>query len=114
MAEEGEPYPVINTEPSLLLRLDTALTDLSENFRKLTQSIQSLLSDQNLQSTKQLLQSSQKTMQLIETQTIPETNQAARDLSHLIENVSDMASDIQENPSILIRGKETPTLGPGE
>ncbi len=114
VAEGANPYPVISTEPSLFLRLDTALTQLIDNFKKLTMSVESLLSDQNLQAARQLLQSSQKTMQLIETQTIPQTNEAAKSIGVLVEDLSEMTDEIQLNPAMLIRGKEPGTLGPGE
>lgn len=53
--ENGEEYPVINTAPSLYSRLDTTLTKINENFRKISDSIQSLLDEQNLKSIKQTL-----------------------------------------------------------
>jgi phospholipid/cholesterol/gamma-HCH transport system substrate-binding protein len=55
VAEPGQPYPVIKTVPSIFLRLDTALSQLSINFHLITQSLQALLDKENLQSIKQTL-----------------------------------------------------------
>jgi phospholipid/cholesterol/gamma-HCH transport system substrate-binding protein len=43
----GQVYPVIPTAPSLFLRLDAALRQLSNNLRKVTESIQSVLDPEN-------------------------------------------------------------------
>jgi phospholipid/cholesterol/gamma-HCH transport system substrate-binding protein len=51
----GELYPIIKTAPSLFLRLDTALTQLSNNLRLVTESIQSVLDKENLKSIKETL-----------------------------------------------------------
>ncbi len=51
----GEKYPVIKTAPSIFLRLDIALNLLTNNFRQINQSIQSLLDKENLQSIKDSL-----------------------------------------------------------
>lgn len=53
--EHGESYPVIPSAPSLLMRLDTALTRLSKNIQHVSDSIQTLLNDQNQQSIKEIL-----------------------------------------------------------
>jgi len=47
-----EPYPIIKTAPSLFLRLDTALSEVSTNLRLVTESIQSVLDKENLRSIK--------------------------------------------------------------
>lgn len=52
---KGQSYPVINTSPSLFLRLDTALTQLNENLRLVSHSIQGLLDPDNLVSIKGIL-----------------------------------------------------------
>lgn len=51
----GQRYPVISTAPSIFMRLDTALERLSHNVHEVTQSIQSLLDEENLRSIKQIL-----------------------------------------------------------
>jgi phospholipid/cholesterol/gamma-HCH transport system substrate-binding protein len=55
VAVNKEPYPVIKTAPSLFVRLDTALSQLSENLREVTKSIQSVLNKENQQSITEIL-----------------------------------------------------------
>jgi phospholipid/cholesterol/gamma-HCH transport system substrate-binding protein len=114
VAQAGTPYPVINTTPSLLLRLDTAVSKINESFNKLTNSIQSLLDKENLSSIKQILLSSQNAMLQLETKTIPAANQAIMNLGSVTRNLAEVSAEIQQNPTVLIRGKEPIVLGPGE
>jgi phospholipid/cholesterol/gamma-HCH transport system substrate-binding protein len=51
----GDPYPVIQTAPSLFTRIDTALGQLSKNLRLVTESVQSVLDKENQQSIKATL-----------------------------------------------------------
>src|SRR3990167_2312386 len=53
--EPGQKYPIIKTAPSIFLRLDAALNLLTNNFRQINESIQSLLNKENLQSIKSTL-----------------------------------------------------------
>lgn len=46
-AKPGERYPVIPTSPSLLLRLDTALSSLTANLNRVAGNISSLLTEEN-------------------------------------------------------------------
>lgn len=46
----GEPYPVIPTNPSLLVQLDKAIRDVSENVNDISRRIKVLLSDNNMKS----------------------------------------------------------------
>lgn len=112
--KEGQKYAVIETTPSLYVRLETALTQLNDNFQKLSKSVQSLLNDTNLQNFQKILQSSQVTFRLLETQTIPAINQTVSNLSDVTNTLSDVASDIKQNPAVIIRGKQPMPLGPGE
>lgn len=52
----GQDYPVIKSAPSFLLRLDTTVQSVVNNITALTDSVQSLLDKQNLQSIKQTLE----------------------------------------------------------
>lgn len=60
LKQAGQKYPVIPTAPSLFLRLDTALRQLSNNLRKVTESIQSVLDPENQRSIKQTLHNVQQ------------------------------------------------------
>lgn len=144
----GERYPVIKTAPSLFLRLDTALSQLSTNLRLVTESIQSVLDKENLKSIKQtlkhldritgtlsdnsekinlilsntvkasaqitpLMQSSTTAIHLLETQTLPSAYRLLNNLDTMTQSLSQITSEIKENPSVLIRGAIRPK-GPGE
>lgn len=124
----GQPYPVINTAPSLLVRFDTAMTKLNDSLHQVSVSIQSLLDQQNLRSIKQilqnlqfatqslplLLQTSRRAMQMITTQTLPAANQAMINLDTLTRNMASFSVEIKQNPAVLIRGMQPQPLGPGE
>lgn len=113
-ATEDDPYPVIKTVPSILVRLDTLLSNLTKNFRQFSDSIQALLSKENLHSIKSILQSSQNTLKSIEAQTLPATTTAINNFSNMTQSMSELSAEIKQNPAVLIRGKEQRPLGPGE
>lgn len=56
----GQRYPVIRSGPSLFMRLDIALKQLSKDFSKMTVTVQTLLDPQNQRAIKQTLQNIQK------------------------------------------------------
>lgn len=51
----GEKYPVIKTEPSLLFRLDTALSHLTGNLETITSGLSSVLTKQNTTAVRNIL-----------------------------------------------------------
>lgn len=113
LPEPNQPYPLIPTVPSIYLRLDTALTDLNNNFNKITisfnktnASIQTLLSKQNLYEIQQNLIGFHQLTSSI--------SQTTNNLNSLMHNLNDVTSEIKQNPAVLIRGKEQRPLGPGE
>lgn len=55
LPEPGAPYAVIPPAPSLFVRLDTALTQLTTNLKKITETIQSIFDRQNQESFKDIL-----------------------------------------------------------
>lgn len=120
--QKNQEYPVIETVPSLLVRLDTTLTELSSSFRELSRSMQSLLDKDNLRSVRQILSetnttlsATKSTFQLLETRTIPLANQTISSLDMVTRDLSAIASEIRQNPAVLIRGKASQALlGPGE
>jgi phospholipid/cholesterol/gamma-HCH transport system substrate-binding protein len=147
--DKGEKYPVIKTAPSLFVRLDTALSSLSDNLRDVTISIRSLLNKENQQNIKEILLNVQKVtgslasnndrmarilentekatlqfgpmmkstsqaMRMFEMQTLPATYQLISNLDNITRSLVDVASDLKQNPSILIRGVQRQTTGPGE
>lgn len=127
-AESGHRYPVIRSTPSFLLRLDTAIQDLTTNINKITASVQELLNPENqkaIQATLksldtislQLAKSSKNfpnTMQTFSQQTLPDTNKLLNNLNTLTIDLLETSSNIKQNPAILFRGQTPPPLGPGE
>ncbi|MCW5589473.1 MAG: MCE family protein [Legionellales bacterium] len=63
--EPGQDYPVIQTRPSLFLRLDTALRNLTGNLDNITQGIKSVFDDQNQQTFKSILNNLQNTTSVL-------------------------------------------------
>ncbi len=61
-----------------------------------------------------LVQSSLYTMQMIQNQTLPAANDALLNLNNMTRNLSEVSTQIKQNPAILIRGKGQQPLGPGE
>jgi phospholipid/cholesterol/gamma-HCH transport system substrate-binding protein len=120
-APPDEPYPIIPTKPSIFLRLDTALSQLS-------QQLQVFLSADNQREFKQTLinlnqatanaaKASQQlpiVLQAFEGQTLPIINQAVNNLNSVTNNLVDISNEVKQNPSVLIRGKAPQALGPGE
>lgn len=47
VVQQGQRYPVIASRPSLLVRLDTALSDFTSHFDQIAQSITQILSQEN-------------------------------------------------------------------
>lgn len=149
VAEPGQPYPVIPTAPSLFVRLDTALKQVSNNLRKVSESIQSVLDPENQKSIKEtlhniqeitanlsangdkftkilqntvkasqqfvpVLQSTTTAMKTLEAQTLPATYRLISNLDDVARTLSAVATELKQNPSVIIRGKASPPLGPGE
>jgi len=126
--QPGHPYPIINTTPSIFLRIDAAISQLNDSFHQISNSIKSVLDPENLRSIKEtlknlsqaskefpvLLQTGRNTLKIIDAQTLPVTNQAILNLNDTMNNLNSIAADIKQNPAILIRGRGERNLGPGE
>jgi phospholipid/cholesterol/gamma-HCH transport system substrate-binding protein len=61
-----------------------------------------------------LMQSTNHAMQEMISQTIPAANAAVGNLKSITANLAGVASEIKQNPAVLIRGKTPRKLGPGE
>lgn len=115
VTQPGQKYPLIATTPSILVRLDTTLTQINESFHQLSKSFRSLLNKQNLEWISQILRSGKGSMKIMETQTLPAANEAAENFGEMSRNLNSLSSEVRNNPAVLIRGKAPPTrLGPGE
>lgn len=160
VTQPGQLYPEIATTPSVFVHFDEMLARISISFEQLSVAIQSLLNEKNLVEIAKLLESSRKSMHLLETETlpatnkamhtigtetlpaankairmlevnalpaanktmqaiqietIPATNKALNSFSSMSQELSSVATEIKEDPAMLIRGKEqVEILGPGE
>lgn len=118
--EKGEDYPVIKTSPSFYMRLDTALKQVTTDIHLFSRSIQMMLNPSNQQAFKQTLsnlQSITNTLMLNSQQMnniLQNSAKASERLPTLIDDFSDLATEIKQNPSLLVRGRVQQTLGPGE
>src|SRR3990167_8191756 len=140
--EEGDDYPVIKTGPSIFMRLDTALTVLSDSIRELLdkenqQSIKAILLnmrdvtgalaannqklDRIIQNTEKatlqflpLIRSTTSAMRTFEMQTLPATYNLLNNLDHITRSLAEVSEELRRNPSVLIRGVQRQTSGPGE
>lgn len=131
----GQEYPVIPNTPSIFVRLDTALTSLTKNFQAMAQSLHALLDKENLQSFKEILvhvnqvtetlsnnsqqwntimMNTARASQSLETQTLPMTYKMLSNLNELTRNLNEVAIQLKQSPSILIRGQAPLPKGPGE
>lgn len=114
VAEAGESYPIIKTAPSLFVRIDTAMSELSNNFHLITESIQQLLNKENQRAIKKTLSNMQAMTAVMQSQTLPMTYQTLNNLNSTMQSFASLAKEIKRNPTILIRGSAEPQLGPGE
>jgi phospholipid/cholesterol/gamma-HCH transport system substrate-binding protein len=132
--KKDERYPVILTSPSLLFRLDGALNELVTDLHQVSTSVNALLGPTNQQSIQKTLANLKAitdafagNQQYIKTifknsktasQELPSLfqsgNRALYNLEHTSDNISSLSNEIKNNPSVLIRGKAQPQLGPGE
>lgn len=138
----GHKYPVIASDPSLLLTVSDALRDASINFKRISTSIEELLSndnqvaihdtlthmatitkafadrskelDQSVKTLQATLQNSQVAFQGFNQQLMPSVVQSMERFTAILNNLAPLSSNLKNNPSILIRGKAPVTPGPGE
>lgn len=61
-----------------------------------------------------LMTTGMRTMNLFESQILPEVYLVLNQVNHLAGTASDIANKIEQDPSVLLRGTTTPTRGPGE
>ena len=85
---------------------------LAENSKKLN----SIVANTERASTRfqPLLESSHDTIRALQTQVLPEAHKALTDLDNLSGSLTGVATKINRDPSIMIRGAAPPPPGPGE
>lgn len=105
--QAGEKYPVIPSTPSTMVRIDTAVTQLLKNMDTLSQQLSNTLSPQNQSLLKQTL----RELNQLGGQRLPET---LTQMQGVLSNLQTITQEVKQNPSVLVRGKAKPALGPGE
>ena len=63
---------------------------------------------------KPLLESSQQVVKALQSEILPETDDAIVRVSELSNSLKEISSEIERNPAVLVRGRSPPTPGPGE
>jgi phospholipid/cholesterol/gamma-HCH transport system substrate-binding protein len=127
LAKSGEPYPVIPAAPSIMLKLDAALTQLMHNMSKMSDQMNLVFNPDNAKLfTNTLTNIDHITGNIAKGS--PQYNIALRNISQSTQNMPDITAqmqlllqslqvitnEIKENPSVIVRGKANPPLGPGE
>jgi phospholipid/cholesterol/gamma-HCH transport system substrate-binding protein len=103
---------VVNTERASH-RFEPLLKSADDTVGRLQTKIVPELHD-TLSDLKPLLESSHDTVSALDIQILPAVQKAFIDLDNLSTTFTDVASKIDRNPSILIRGTTPPAPGPGE
>lgn len=117
----GQTYPIIPTAPSILVRLNTTLNQISSSFSQISNSISQLLDNENLASIKaslinlrQFTDVLTKASQTFKVETLPAANRAFTNFGNLSQDVTGLSSELKQNPAVIIRGRAALPLGPGE
>lgn len=76
----NEPYPVIPSRPSLLVQLDTALKDVTENFQQVADAVSTVLDKDNAIALKNTLRNIEHITTVV--------SQQSKELSETIDNAS--------------------------
>jgi len=176
-AQKGQKYPVIQSSPSLMFRLDSALDDLTHNLNDISNGIKTVLNPENTKAVQQMIQNfnqvsdnlkrnsakldeivdntasaskqfpavmqsvkssaesvqnianklssasnqadqamqaASATMLNINNQLLPQVQSSLGDFQQTMANLKNFSQELDENPSIIVRGKTPSTPGPGE
>jgi phospholipid/cholesterol/gamma-HCH transport system substrate-binding protein len=142
VAEPGQPYPVIKSGPSVYLRIDAAVAKINKSVQQVSDAVAALLDKENLDSIKQTLlhirdltatlagngqqintilhntanasQHFAPAMQTFQAETIPSLNETIANFATVGQDLSAVATELKQNPAVLIRGKTPRAPGPGE
>lgn len=138
----GNPYPIIPSDPSLLMRIDTVLREVTKDVKQINVSFQELLSEQNQQAIRDILSSAAKftetlannsseidqslkeaaqglkygkeLTQALSQQTFPRSLETLNKLTTVLSDIEQLANSLNQDPSMLIRGRAPLPPGPGE
>ncbi len=122
-AEPGAPHPVINSGPSLMVRLDASLIDAShalKNIARLSENLPRFI--QRLQRSADIFDNMSNELARAGTnasvkftgETLPEVHQLVMELRDVTASLRRIGGQLERNPSILLYGKPAEKRGPGE
>jgi phospholipid/cholesterol/gamma-HCH transport system substrate-binding protein len=122
-ARNGEPYPVINTGPSLMVRLDAGLIDAAQTLKNaalLSEELPLLVkrihrsADIFDNMSNELARAGTSASTKFTNETLPEVNRLVTDLRDVTDSLRRVGDQLEQNPSILLYGKPSEKRGPGE
>jgi phospholipid/cholesterol/gamma-HCH transport system substrate-binding protein len=86
-----------------------ALPDVMNSVKISAQSVQTFTANAN-----QTLNTMSATVSTINDQLLPQVQSSMTDLQSSLSNFKAFSQDLEQNPSVMIRGKQAPPRGPGE
>jgi phospholipid/cholesterol/gamma-HCH transport system substrate-binding protein len=122
-AREGEPYPVIQAGPSLMVRLDASLSDAAvalKGIARLSEELPNLAArirksaDIFDRMSNDLARAGTEASAKFTGETLPEAHQLMADLRSLTASLRRVSNELEQNPSVLLYGRPAGRRGPGE
>jgi phospholipid/cholesterol/gamma-HCH transport system substrate-binding protein len=105
LAIKKHPYPIIPTAPSIFVRLDTALTQISSSFKNISESMRGLLDKENLESIKDTLKSLKRV-----TGTLANNSEKLNTIILNTQKASENLAPLLKNSSVAVKAVEMQTL----
>ncbi len=121
--QNGEPYPVIRSGPSLMVRLDTTLIDAAQTLKnavRLSDELPQLAhrlhrsADVFDNMSNELARAGTNASLKFTSETLPEIHQLVVELRDMTATLRRVGNQLEKNPSILLYGKPAEKRGPGE
>jgi len=122
-AEAGFPFPVIQSGPSLMVRLDASLIDIAHTFKnaariseELPQLVQRIhrSADTFDNMSDELARAGSRASGKFTNETLPEVHQLVTELRDMTASLQRISYQLEQNPSMLLYGKPATKRGPGE
>ncbi len=131
----NEPYPIIASRPSLFYQLDKVLKEVSENINSVSIEVKKIFDNKNAMHIKHILnntdiimrdlskstyvlpkitQDFDMSLHKIQSIAIPSTITFINKLNTIASQLEQLSKNINQNPSIILRGSTPPQAGPGE
>lgn len=91
--QEGEAYPVIKTEPSLMRRLDSSVSGLLNNLNRAAENLNAVLDERNRNAMKKILADLETVAHTLATRS-PDIDAGVRDAAHTLHNTARMSDEL--------------------